>query len=282
MKRTNRNKSKLWLTGSAFSVDSVSSSVSSSFSKSIFSSFSSSFSSLFFRVLFVGVCSVMAGLPALLLAGCGVGQLQTARPTPRGKVDLAVGTGFVHNENISARDGSITFSNLPIIVNTRWGLSERVDLGVRWFFLMGMAADAKVNLMPYYHPFALSLSGGIGMAHDRGYGPVLNIPVAVHASYDFPKGITPYAAVGYSAFWILQPKERSDEGLNEGESYVDAKGYGSGLLTVNAGISLDLSKHVALLLEYNFMHQVVNDPGDTYTFIDNHIFLGGIRFRWAL
>jgi hypothetical protein len=215
------------------------------------------------------------------LAGCGVGQLQTARPTPPGKADVTLGGGFIYNENVSAR-GLPAVSNFPFTINTRWGVDDRVDIGARLFLMAGGAVDIKVNLMRPTHPLAVSLSGGLGAAYDIGYGPVVSIPVTAHLSYDFACGVTPYVAAGYRAFWILLPKEREDDVLPQGESYADREGYGSGLVSVNGGLAVEISPMTALLFDYSYLHQVVNDPGDSFTFIDNHLFLVGVRIRFPL
>ncbi len=218
------------------------------------------------------------------LAGCGVGRLQTARPTPPGQMDFTIGQGFVYNELIPERDGAVGFGNFPFMVNTRFGVNERLDIGLRQFFLLGLASDVKVNLMPPTNPFALSVSGGLGIAHDLDRGPVINVPVMLLASYDTPVDITPYAGVGYSNYWITKPKPPGirDVGLAAGESYAKRKGYGTGMLVVNAGVSIDLTEILALMLEYNFKHQVVSDPGDFFTFVDTHIVMAGLRFRWSI
>jgi hypothetical protein len=215
---------------------------------------------------------------SLYTAGCGLGSLQTARPTPPKTVDLSVGFGYVYNENIKARDGEHALGNFPLMLNSRWGLIERMDLGVRLFMLAGGAADVKVNLMPATHALAVSLAGGIGMCKDF-FAPsgawALNLPLSAHISYDLPFDITPYAAVGYSSFWIFN----RDGGRDADDQYADREGYGDGLLTVNSGVKVNLSEMVSMFFEYNYLHPVVNDPGDFYTFVDNHVVLGGLALR---
>ena len=106
------------------------------------------------------------GLVALLstLIGCGYGQFQTARTTPPGEVYITIAQQYIHNENVKER-GGVDFFNFPQQVDVRVGLGEQIDLGAKLFFLAGLLAEVKVNLIANTSEFALSPHGGIGVAY---------------------------------------------------------------------------------------------------------------------
>jgi len=39
-----------------------------------------------------------------------------------------------------------------------------------------------------------------------------------------------------------------------------------------------MTARVAVLLEYDFSTPIVDDPGDNYDFVTNHLFAAGVRF----
>jgi hypothetical protein len=223
---------------------------------------------------------------ALALApavGCGYGHLQTARPTPRGAIDVAVGQGFVYNKTIQMRrdaeDGGdgVSLSNLPIMINSRLGITDRLDIGLRLFFVGGLLADTKVNFLNPKSPWALSGSVGFGAAADlstRG-AYLVHLPLWLRASYDFKFGLTPYVALGYSLFWIYG----RDADPMIGATYLDRSGSGDHLVTAAVGLQYRLGRHVALLFEYNLWQPVVDDPGDFFSFERSHIAIFGVRIR---
>ncbi len=227
--------------------------------------------------------SLGLGLGLGLTAGCGYGNLQTARTTPRGAIDIAVGQGFVYNKTIELRheadDGgaSVAIANLPIMINSRLGLTDRVDIGLRLFFVGGLMADTKVNFLNPKSPWALSGSGGFGAATDistKG-AYLVHLPLTLRASYDFKFGLTPYVALGYSFYWIYG----RDADPMVGATYLDRTGSGDHLVTAAVGLQYRLGRHVALLLEYNLWQPVVDDPGDFFSFERSHIAIFGVRIR---
>lgn len=44
-------------------------------------------------------------------------------------------------------------------------------------------------------------------------------------------------------------------------------------------MQIRVAKQADFLFEYDYTHQVVNDPGDFYTFVDNHVVLFGFTFQ---
>jgi hypothetical protein len=205
-----------------------------------------------------------------VMPGCGLGLLQTARTTPKGSYEISAGLGYLHNELVP--DRGMSLSNLPVQLGVRRGLRDDLDVGVQLFFGAGVLVDAKYNLMPPASRLALSLSGGVGGGYNLGGGGVIHVPLRLLASYDlWHARIRPYAAAGYGTFWVL--------GYGEPEPsvrYAARKGHGDGVLALTAGVSLGTQPTWAV--EYSFWTQVLDDPGDFYSFVDNHILLAGVRW----
>lgn len=224
----------------------------------------------------------LLGLIAALAGGCGFGALQTARPTPRGALDVTLGWGVVYNETVArrAKEGGsgLGFANFPIEANFRYGLTHRVDLGLKLFYVAGVLLDTKVNLLSPENRWALSLRAGFGGAKDlvqREDAGFVHLPVILSASYDLRCGLTPYVALGYELYWIFG-RDKAD---TPAVDYVERKGYGDHLLTATAGLQYRFNRYVALLLEYTFWQPVVDDPGDFFSFVQNHVVLLGVSFR---
>lgn len=211
----------------------------------------------------------------LLVQACGVGTLQTARPTAVGAVDLTGGVGYLHNRLTEER--GLGLSSFPLTLAARTGVAERADLGLRLFSFGGAVADVKVNLMPPRHPLAVSLSLGFGGAADvlgdEGAW-YLHLPVSVLASYDVKPWFTPYASLGYGFFWIFGRDNPAED-----PSVQTAKrgGYGDGVVMVSAGARFRVARRVYLFTEYTFWGKVVDDPGDFYSFVHNHFALAGLQ-----
>lgn len=101
---------------------------------------------------------------------------------------------------------------------------------------------------------------------------VLHLPVRALASWDIGSSLTPYLGAGYGFFWIF--------GYSHGEPGVDCaarEGYGDGVCMLTVGLQLFSGHAAPLLFEYSFWHQVVDDPGDFFSFSDNHIVAVGVR-----
>jgi hypothetical protein len=206
----------------------------------------------------------------LISAGCGLTRLQTARPVPRGETQTTFAASVIR---MSDRDGFRVSGTvaLPIDFMVRHGVSDSVDLGIRNFFALGLLADVKWNLLAPERPAALSISGGFGVAGDAG--TVLHVPVTLNASCTFRSWFTPYAAVGYGAYWILDYHSEPQLGV----TYAARTGTGDGLLMLHAGLELADINGRALLLEYSVGFPVVNDPGDSYGFGTNQFFSIGFH-----
>lgn len=221
------------------------------------------------------------GLTALLFAliGCGYGQFQTARTTPPGEADITIAQQYVHNENVKER-GGVDFSNFPSQVDVRVGLGEQVDLGAKLFFVTGLLADVKVNLIANSNDFALSPHGGIGLAYvdpmlDESTALIVHLPLGLIVSYRFFDALSPYLGLDYGFYWIF---DRELDYRDPDKDYAERAGYGDGVARLSAGVEWEVSKGFALLVEYDLLAPLVDDPGDNFAFVTNHIAGVGVRF----
>jgi len=212
---------------------------------------------------------------ALAVQGCGYGLFQTARTVPRGEYHFMVAGAFQGNELI--RERGVTMYNYAPQVDMRIGVADRVDLGVGLLLGPGLRVDAKVNVLPPGHAAAVSFSAGLGGALDMGQTSawLLHVPVNVLASYTFHGRLTPYAAVGYGFYWIFG---RTLSSTDPNAVYADRGGWGDGVLRLTAGLEWRIRGRFALLVEYSFLPAVVDDPGDNFAFMDNHVAGFGARF----
>jgi hypothetical protein len=216
---------------------------------------------------------LIATLVGALPAGCGLGLLQTARTTPPGTVQVTAGAGYLTNEMGDVQQ--VDLSSFPPSLGARVGLSPQTDLGLRQLLLAGGLIDLKHNVLDTGQPLALSLQGGIGAAYDLSSGWLLALPLTLLASYDFA-WLTPYVGLGYLSFWIFGRQPAADIAL---EQNVGRAGHGDGVLQLTVGLALPLtsSGQTALLAEYTLLQPVLDDPGDSYVFVTNHLMSFGVR-----
>jgi hypothetical protein len=212
----------------------------------------------------------LAVLPlALVLMGAGYGQFQSGHTTAVKKVRVTLGGGFEGNpENIHAQ--GITPYNFPLHADLRVGVHERVDVGATLLLYAGLIADVKVNVLPPGGDFALAVRAGLGAAADMGERGawLLHLPVTVIASYRFLDCLSPYVGFGYGFYWIFgRPVTDPDPSAD----YAARAGHGDGVLRLTVGLEWVIGKRVGLSLEYSFLPAVVDDPGDNYSFGDNHM-----------
>jgi hypothetical protein len=208
--------------------------------------------------------AAVAALAAIAAAGCGVTRLQTARTVPAGETVTTIGAGAVHSATRSQ-----LVSNVPVEIMVRHGAAAQVDWGLRTFGGLGALADVKWNLVPAGDRAALAISAGAGAALDPTPSPVegtrvarvVHVPVAVTGSVAVRPWLTPYAAIGYGAYWIFDYAARDPN-----VTYAARTGTGDGLLTLHVGVELARASGRALLLEYTRAIPVVNDPGDQFSF----------------
>jgi len=217
--------------------------------------------------------SVALGLATsagLLAPGCGITRLQSARTTPRGETRTTIGESLVYLGDRGGFDIGGA-SAIPLDLMVRHGATDRIDWGIRLLYGIGLLGDVKWNLLDPARATALSVSAGVGGAPDPS-ATIFHIPVTVSASHSLRPWFTPYAAIGYSAYWIFGYGDRTP-----GVTYADRSWTGEGLLMLHAGLELSRATGRALLLEYSVGVPVVNDPGDFYGFGTNHFF--SIAFR---
>jgi len=216
-----------------------------------------------------------AALALLAVAGCGVARLETARTIPRGQTRTTVAASLVHTS-----DRGFTFEGVPIVpldVMIRHGATDQVDWGVRLFFGLGLLADVKWNLLPARSRSALALTAGVGGAvvpntGAQSWARMGSVPVTLTASHAVRPWLTPYAAVGYGAYWIFDYGARDPT-----VTYAPRSWTGDGLVTLSAGVELARASGGALLVGYSYARPVVDDPGDLYKFAVSHVMSIGYR-----
>ncbi len=229
----------------------------------------------------------------LPLAGCWTGRLQTARTVPKGHALLILGDGFIYNELIQERKegggAALGFGNFPPHLGIRVGVANRVDVGLVEYNLLGLLADAKVNLLPPSWKLALSLSLGIGGAGDFGWdrkARLLTIPANLAMSYDFLRDsprhptLTPYVALGWVGHWLWNYLVGQEDGGPE-----TSPNEGDHLLQATGGLAIQATKSIWVYIEYDYFHQFHDDPEDRHAFVDNHVFLVGFSLEvdlWEL
>ncbi len=224
---------------------------------------------------------------SFLSAGCGLGHMQSARPTPKGHLDVSAHFGYVHNEVIRMRaeddpsemaKSSRSVANFPINLNARYGVRDDLDIGLKLFLAGGFATDVKYNFIQPSSPLAVSFLGGVGTAAQL-WAPkgswVLNIPLSIMASYDVASWLTPYAALGYNTFWVFGREKTSEEVEYQNKW----KGHGDGLVVMNAGFEIKFSDEFYFTAEYNYWRPVLDDPGDYFRFAPSHIVMFGLTIR---
>lgn len=212
-----------------------------------------------------------------LSSGCGMGLMQTAKTTPVDKIDVFLGMGCIYNEMSKERGSAL--SNVSPHVAVRFGLTDQLDAGAALFMGTGGLLDVKYNFQTPESPLAISIQAGLGGAGkaDLDNAITLHLPLKMLFSYELLGGwLTPYAMVGIGIFWIFDYKP--EHGQDTGVDYADRKGHGDSMLMLTAGLELFTCRRVKLLLEYSFWMPIIDDPGDFFSFVDNHIFMIGMRF----
>lgn len=216
--------------------------------------------------------AVRVGWTSFLLVGCGMTSLQTARTVPRGETQTTIAVSYLRNDQ---RYESL-FPALPLDFMVRHGATDQIDLGARVFLGLGVLGDAKWNLLPRDRRTALAVSVGAGGAANPGgsnkASEIVHVPVGVTASHAVTSWFTPYASIGYGAYWIFNYADRDPT-----KTYAARTGTGDGLLMAHLGIELSRASGRALLLEYTYARPVVDDPGDQFSFTTNHFFSIGFH-----
>lgn len=210
------------------------------------------------------------GSVSILLTGCGLTSLQTARTVPRGQTQTTVAVSYLRNDQ-----PQFFVPYVPLDLMVRHGATDQIDFGARAFLGLGILGDVKWNLLPRDRRTALAVSVGAGgAAYPGSYKgtEIVHVPVGVTASHAVTSWFTPYASIGYGAYWIFNYADRDPT-----MTYAARTGTGDGLLMAHLGIELSGVSGRALLLEYTYARPVVDDPGDQFSFTTNHFFSIGFH-----
>ncbi len=245
------------------------------------------------RRYFLGNALCLLALQGLL-SSCGYGQYQTARTVLKGDVRFTIAQNVLHNKNqqqlsetnfwgpVSHVVGNWAI-RAPQEIRVRIGAGERTDVGVALFLAGGLLVDAKVNLMPTDHDLAIAVQGGVGGAldtaswRDGDKATVWHIPLGVLASYRLWSCFSPYLGAAYHTYWFVG-RPLPDEIYDPQADYVDRKYHGDGVLRLTIGFEHHLNSRFAWLAEYTLLYPVLDDPGDNYAFVTNHLWGLGLAF----
>ena len=212
--------------------------------------------------------AALLALGAFAFSGCTLGTFESARTTPRGSMAMELSHTFALNENTDERP--FVYAWHPQL-GFRAGVTDHLDLGFRFFMGAGGLLDAKYNFFGPDSSVALALQGGFGAAGDwdESGAYTLHLPLRVLVSYLAWDRFEPFASVGYGFFWVFG-RERTQPGVN----YAERKGYGDGVLTLTVGARVVLyrrERSTAILSGgYSFWWAAVDDPGDFFSFVNNH------------
>ncbi|MBN1605555.1 MAG: hypothetical protein JW940_02925 [Polyangiaceae bacterium] len=205
---------------------------------------------------------------------CSYGLLQTAHTAPPASVQVRCGASEVINEltDDSERHPVLGLSGE---LGARVGLTRFLDIGAAPFFRLGVAADAKVNLMPSDEALALAPRLAVGYAEPAEESSLFMAEAGVIASYRW-HWLEPYLGLAMSNNWIRYPRE--DTTLPPEQRWAAREGYGDGLLKSQLGVDMTIIGIFGLLAEYGYWKTLQNDPGDGFKFVDNHVFALAMRF----
>jgi len=211
-----------------------------------------------------------------VVSGCTLGPFESARTLPRGAVSVQVAPSVVINELVG--DQPFLY-HIYADVGVRIGATDHLDVGLRPLNGLGLLADVKYNFLSPESHLAVALQGGFGAATDLDGTATLPLPVRALISYMVRDRFEPFASFGYSFFWYFG---RDFEG-EPGVQYADRAGYGDGMIQITVGARVVLFRRGRttghLGLAYSYWHQVVDDPGDFYSMVDNHFVGVGLGFE---
>jgi hypothetical protein len=88
--------------------------------------------------------------------------------------------------------------------------------------------------------------------------------------------VTPYAGASFGLYWIYDYGEGENAG--PGGTPAAREDHGDGVLTVTVGVELYSRHEDRILIEYTYFKPLLDDPGDNYSFAENHIFQIGMRY----
>jgi hypothetical protein len=208
---------------------------------------------------------------ALLASACSFGSFQTGHTQAPGTVSALAGGTFVSNRmDDTAGRGGVTNSGAQL--GARIGLTQRMDLGFGTFLGTGLKSDLKLNLLDPHAKLALSPRLGAGYRLGR---KTSMLEAGAVTSYRVSPHFEPYFGATFANHWI-QREPPAGEPLPP--NVVGRSGTGDGLLQLNLGVEVPLSRHIALLAEYGHWFPLSDDPGDFYRFVPTNIAGLALRF----
>jgi hypothetical protein len=208
-------------------------------------------------------------LLAALASGCSFGSFQTAHTQTPGTVSVTPGATYVFNR-IDDEAGRGLATNVGAQLGGRVGITDRFDAGIGGFMRSGLKVDAKVNVLEPSAKLAVAPRLGAGYRIGRKIGLVEGGGIA---SYRFASWFEPYLGLSLANHWI----EAEAPPFEIGPHALGKSGTGDGVLQMNLGVELALSKHVALLAEYGRWFPLYDDPGDYYDFLPTNV--AGVALR---
>jgi hypothetical protein len=186
-------------------------------------------------------------------------------------VSFTPGVAYVWNDNgVDASAGRGFETKVGAQLGARVGITPRFDVGVGSFLYSGAKADVKVNLLEPHQRLAIAPRLGAGYRFGRS---VAMAEGGAIVSYRFLDGQEPYLGLSFANHWI-EPQLTT---VPVPPNAVGKRGTGDGLLQLNLGIELPVTRHAAMLFEYGHWFPLNDDPGDFYAFVPTNI--AGIALR---
>lgn len=207
---------------------------------------------------------------AVLVSSCSFGSFQTAHTQAPATVSVTPGVTQVFNR-IDDQQGRGLLTNVGAQLGARVGITERVDAGIGSFMRTGVKMDAKVNVLEPSQKLAVAPRLGTGLRFEREM--IWLLEGGAIASYRFVEWFEPYLGLTFANHWIEPDPPPGVLASNR----VGRSGTGDGLLQLNLGMELALSRHFGVLAEYGHWFVLHDDPGDSYRFLPTNI--AGVAVR---
>lgn len=198
-------------------------------------------------------CLVLLTAVLVVFSSCATSTLQTAKTTPKGKVDLFFGGSFL------PEGGGFTPE-----FGFRAGVGERADLGLR-IFGSGFMGDVKFGLIQNQNGLNLALNAGLGYSffiisfYTIDLGGIISIDT---------ESIAPYASIKIRKFGIA--------GDTNGDDLLD--GTIGEFMILAGGVCLFPQSKVSLFAELNWF-KPVKLLNESVEGTSQAILAAGIRLR---
>lgn len=200
-------------------------------------------------------CLVLLTAVLVVFSSCATSTLQTAKTTPKGKVDLFIGGTFLPDADNKGFLPEFGF---------RAGISDRLDLGLR-IFGSGFMGEAKFGIVQNQIGLNLAVTGGLGYSfliipfYSYELGGIISIDT---------EHIAPYASIKIHKFGLA------------GDTVADDVPDGTigEFIVLAGGICLFPQSKVSLFAELNWF-KPVKLFGETLDGTSQAILAAGIRLR---